>query len=179
MMTKYDVIVIGAGPAGSTASAVLAENGINTLLIEKEKLPRAKICGGAVSKRALSILESANIKIPKLKTFKKCNSMQLGTFDFDLVENLANIKFDKEAAYLTDRDEFDYAIVQDAIFKGAELKQNSRVKNIKKEKIGKHETEFFSNSDNLTNGVVSSNIIAFLNPLRAVTMKIRASNSNE
>jgi geranylgeranyl reductase family protein len=118
---------------GSTASAVLAENGINTLLIEKEKLPRAKICGGAVSKRALSILESANIKIPKLKTFKKCNSMQLGTFDFDLVENLANIKFDKEAAYLTNRDEFDYAIVQDAIFKGAELKQNSRVKNIKKE----------------------------------------------
>lgn len=50
-------------------------------------------------------------------------------------------------------------------------------KNIKKEKIGKHETEFFSNSDNLTNGVVSSNIIAFLNPLRATTMKLRTSNS--
>ena len=50
-------------------------------------------------------------------------------------------------------------------------------KNIKKEKIGKHETEFFSNSDNLTNGVVSGNIIAFLNPLRATTVKIKSSSS--
>jgi len=132
-MEKYDIIVIGAGPAGATAAAILADSDIDILLIEKEKLPRPKICGGAVSKRAMSILESANIKLSKLKTFKKCNSMQLGTFDFDSIENLANIKFDIEAAYLTDRDEFDYAIVQDAISKGSELKQNSMVKNIKKE----------------------------------------------
>lgn len=133
MTTKYDVIVIGAGPAGATATSILAKNNINTLLIEKEELPRSKICGGAVSKRALLILEHANIKIGKLNTFKKCDSMQLGTFDFDSVENLANVRFDNEVAYLTDRDEFDYAIVKDAVSKGAELKQNLMVKNIEKE----------------------------------------------
>ena len=52
-------------------------------------------------------------------------------------------------------------------------------KNIKREKISKHETEFFSNSDNLTNGAVNSGIIAFLTPLKAITMKIKASNSYE
>ena len=52
-------------------------------------------------------------------------------------------------------------------------------KNIKREKIAKHETEYFSNSDNLTNGAVSSGIIAFLIPLKAITMKIKASNSYE
>ena len=122
-MTNYDVIVIGAGPAGETAAAILADRDINTLLIEKEKLPRQKICGGAVSKRALSLLEAADVIIPKLKTFKKCQSMQLGTFDFESIEDLATIKFENEAAYLTDRAKFDYALVQNAISKGAELKQ--------------------------------------------------------
>jgi|LGOV01.1.fsa_nt_gb hypothetical protein len=50
-------------------------------------------------------------------------------------------------------------------------------KNIKREKISKHETEYFSNSDNLTNGAVNSGIIAFLTPLKAITIKIKNSNS--
>jgi geranylgeranyl reductase family protein len=133
MTPKYDVIVIGSGPAGATAASILTKNNINTLLIEKEEFPRSKICGGAVSRRALLILEHENIKIPKLNTFKKCDSMQFGTFDFDSVENLANVRFDNEVAYLTDRSEFDHAIVKDAVSKGAELRQNLIVKNIEKE----------------------------------------------
>ena len=133
MVKGYDAIVIGAGPAGAASSAILADNDIDTLLIEQEKLPRQKICGGAVSKKALKILENANVKIPKLKTFKKCDSMQLSVFDFNSIENLANINFENVIAYLTDRDEFDYAIVCDAVSKGVKLKENSKVKNIKKE----------------------------------------------
>jgi flavin-dependent dehydrogenase len=133
MTTKYDVIIIGAGPAGATAASILSKNNINTLLIEKEELPRSKICGGAVSQRALSILEKENIKVHTLNTFKKCNSMQLGTFDLGSVRNLAHVRFNTEVAYLTDRSEFDHAIVKDAISKGTELRQNLTVKNIEKE----------------------------------------------
>ena len=41
MMSKnYDAILIGAGPAGSSAATILAEKGHNVLLIEREKFPR-------------------------------------------------------------------------------------------------------------------------------------------
>ena len=42
--TMYDVIIIGAGPSGSTAAKILAEKGYKVLLIEKFKMPRYKSC---------------------------------------------------------------------------------------------------------------------------------------
>ena len=40
MTNNYDAILIGAGPAGSSAATILAEKGHNVLLIEREKFPR-------------------------------------------------------------------------------------------------------------------------------------------
>jgi len=48
---KYDVIVVGAGPAGSTAAKNLAEKGIKVLLLDKAKFPRDKPCGGGLPTR--------------------------------------------------------------------------------------------------------------------------------
>ena len=43
-----DVIVVGAGPAGSTAAKRCVEHGLSTLLIEKRWLPRDKVCSGMI-----------------------------------------------------------------------------------------------------------------------------------
>jgi len=43
-----DVCIIGAGPAGSTCAFYLARQGVNVLLLDKEKFPRDKLCGDAV-----------------------------------------------------------------------------------------------------------------------------------
>jgi flavin-dependent dehydrogenase len=44
----YDVIVVGAGPAGSTAARKCAEGGLKTLVLEKQVLPRDKVCSGMI-----------------------------------------------------------------------------------------------------------------------------------
>jgi geranylgeranyl reductase family protein len=53
----YDVIIAGAGPAGSTCARECAKQGLKTLLLDKETFPRTKACGGAVSNHALSVLD--------------------------------------------------------------------------------------------------------------------------
>jgi geranylgeranyl reductase family protein len=50
---RYDVIVVGAGPAGASAAYWLGEAGQRVLVLEKEALPRYKPCGGGVPKVVL------------------------------------------------------------------------------------------------------------------------------
>ena len=52
----FDVIIIGAGPAGAFAAYSLAKKGVKVLILEKEKLPRYKVCGGGVVSRIKKIL---------------------------------------------------------------------------------------------------------------------------
>jgi len=52
-MLQFDVVVVGAGPAGSTAAKFLSEKGVNVLLIDKSKFPRDKPCGGGIPIRTL------------------------------------------------------------------------------------------------------------------------------
>lgn len=59
----WDVIVIGAGPAGAVAAAVLARGGAAVLLIERQALPRNKVCGGCVSAAALEGLRAIGIDV--------------------------------------------------------------------------------------------------------------------
>lgn len=54
----YDVIVIGAGPTGSTAAKTLSANGYKVLLIEKFKMPRYKSCSGQLIKKSIDLVQT-------------------------------------------------------------------------------------------------------------------------
>ena len=53
---RYDVIVVGAGPAGSTAARECAGRGLSVLMLDKAEFPRDKPCGGGVSPAAAELL---------------------------------------------------------------------------------------------------------------------------
>jgi geranylgeranyl reductase family protein len=55
---RYDIAIIGAGPAGCAAALGLGKRGYRIVLIEKEKLPREKVCGDAIPGPAINALES-------------------------------------------------------------------------------------------------------------------------
>ncbi len=53
----YDVLIIGAGPAGSTAAFILANRGFKVLVIDKHKFPRKKLCAGLLTWKTIKALE--------------------------------------------------------------------------------------------------------------------------
>ncbi|MEO8430355.1 MAG: FAD-dependent monooxygenase [Acidobacteriota bacterium] len=56
-MIRCDVLVVGAGPAGSAAAATLAAGGCRVLLVEKDRFPRDKVCGEFLAGGALLSLD--------------------------------------------------------------------------------------------------------------------------
>ena len=56
-LADYDLVVVGAGPAGIMAAREAAQAGLHTLLVESSSLPRRKSCGGMLNEYAQRFLE--------------------------------------------------------------------------------------------------------------------------
>lgn len=54
---EYDVIVVGAGPAGCSTAYFCAKHGLHVLLVDKASFPRDKVCGDSISPRSLKVIE--------------------------------------------------------------------------------------------------------------------------
>ena len=62
---RYDVLVVGAGPAGSTAALVLARAGATVALLDKARFPRDKACGDFIGPRGLQVLADLGLPEPR------------------------------------------------------------------------------------------------------------------
>lgn len=119
MGSDYDVIVVGAGPGGSTAARFCAQAGLKTLLIEKEKMPRYKACGGCLSLKTVHLL--ALDLTPVLET-----TIYGAKFTYRLRDPFS-IESREPIALMVMRDRFDQFLVRRALETGAEVREGVRV----------------------------------------------------
>jgi geranylgeranyl reductase family protein len=60
-MDVFDVVIVGGGPAGSSCAAFCAAAGLRTVLIEREKFPREKVCGDCINPACWPILRRLEV----------------------------------------------------------------------------------------------------------------------
>ena len=123
----WDVIVIGAGPAGSAAAKRCAEGGLKTLLLEKKKLPRDKVCDGMVmGPVAHTLIKQEFGDIPK-EILTIPDSLSGYMFQVPGIGSSPMHNFTP----LAWRRDLDYWMNQQAQAKGTEINDTSLVTNLK------------------------------------------------
>ena len=60
---RFDAVIVGAGPAGSTAAILLARAGWSVALVEKQRFPRRKVCGECLAASNLPLLDALGIGV--------------------------------------------------------------------------------------------------------------------
>jgi len=111
----YDVIIAGAGPAGSQAAITLSRAGRKVLVLEKKVFPRSKPCGGCLSKRVERFLPRRFL-----------DEVVEGTINRVVFHFHPNEKWeyasDQPAAYMVRRERFDLLLAREAAQAGAEIR---------------------------------------------------------
>jgi digeranylgeranylglycerophospholipid reductase len=131
-MVKYDAVICGAGPSGSTAAKYMADCGLNVVLLEKDSFPRDKPCGGAL--RPLVVEEFDYVR-SGLKKIPHTLCYRAKMYPPSL-KNHVDYRSKKVVMYVVQRKHFDAMLADFAKDAGAELRENSEVKKVIKKSMG-------------------------------------------
>ena len=77
-MQSYDVVIVGAGPAGMWCAEKLSDSSLSILLLEKNNEPGHKICAGGITRKGIEMLD-----IPDEIIEQKVNSFALHSRNFE------------------------------------------------------------------------------------------------
>ncbi|MEI7499813.1 MAG: geranylgeranyl reductase family protein [Bacteroidota bacterium] len=127
MTTDADVIISGAGPAGSIAAYELARRGVSVLLLEKSQFPRYKVCGGGLTHKILQ-----EIPFDVSTVFE--TQIHTIVFSSGFKEVFARTS-PEPMIYCTMRDQLDAHLLEKAIIAGARVRYEDMVMEVKQDPI--------------------------------------------
>ena len=117
---NYDVIIVGAGPAGSTAAITLAQKNYNVLLLDRQDFPRPKTCGDGIPPSSMQVLYDLGMTAE----VEQANFYPIHGIKFRLPGGrIINTRFQSKQPgvdfFIAPRDQFDFMLQQKAIQSGA------------------------------------------------------------
>ncbi|WXG44864.1 MAG: geranylgeranyl reductase family protein [Promethearchaeati archaeon SRVP18_Atabeyarchaeia-1] len=119
---KFDVVVVGAGPAGSMAAWSAAKGGARTVLIDMARLPREKLCGGGVNAWVIK-----KLGIPRSIIERTIEKAQVVAGE----RKLAPVPWPENIAWrMVMRSKFDHHLANMAVEAGATLMQSTSVNSV-------------------------------------------------
>ena len=129
----HDVIVVGAGPGGAATAALTARAGLRTLLLEKYRFPRDKICGDAVSGKSMGVMRRLGLEerieeLPHAPIWGVTFSSPRG--DQVSIPFRSASDGDRLPGFVCRRTAFDSLVLQAAIDAGADVWQDSEARHL-------------------------------------------------
>lgn len=122
MARSWDVIVVGAGPGGSTAAYDLARAGASVLLLDRADFPRDKPCGGGVLVSALKLLPYSLAPVTE-QTIVSFRVRYKRSWEFEH-------RYHEPLAIMTQRSRLDAYMAEQAVGQSAEFRDGSPVRDI-------------------------------------------------
>ena len=123
MSERFDVIVVGAGPAGSTAAFRLATEGASVLVLDRQRFPRDKPCGGGITIRGARLLPFGIDPVVERVVDRINVTMGHNGPRCDVIA-------DAPLILMTQRRRLDHFLIEQAVAKGAEFRDQVRVRHI-------------------------------------------------
>ncbi len=126
----FDALIVGAGPAGTTAAFIMASRGLKVVLLDRTDFPRPKLCGGLLTWKTSQLLES--LFHFSTRTFAANGVLLHPTREYRIsdccrreVRRTLDYPF-----HLVDRKAYDHFLLQQAIAAGAEFRPGTAVASV-------------------------------------------------
>ncbi len=135
-MHEYDAIVIGGGPAGSTAAAVLAAKGRRVALLEKERFPRYRVGESLMPYCYFTLARLGVVEKIRAQAYPRKYSVQFVRMDGRVSQPFyffQHFKHDAATTWQVPRDRFDRILLDNARERGAEVHEATAARELLRE----------------------------------------------
>jgi geranylgeranyl reductase family protein len=125
-MERRDVVIVGAGPAGSSCAWKLAESGVDALVVDRARFPRDKTCAGWITP---SVLETMQIPVDQYRqgrVLEPIVGFRVGMIGRQSME----VPFDRPVSYGIRRCEFDRYLIERS---GVEFRAETAVTSLRRD----------------------------------------------